>query len=241
MKDEDTFTNNLTLGRKYMYKHLTNALLSCVVVAGIFSAGSAGAAISFNSWEVASEFSDTSNPNDNTTGRFSYGYETTLNGAFISMPAFSAPPIDGWTANLSGTGTPSVAHNMTNVTQGPFGSAFVVYPPNALQLHPGVGCEYADVRFTAKKTGKYRISGQFYAMNYNAGTTTDVNISINGSPPIYTGQINYGSGAVSASFTPMHLIVGLQVGGTIDFQVGCGSNGDYFSDSTGLDAVIERK
>jgi len=43
-----------------------------------------------------------------------------------------------------------------------------------------------------------------------------------------------------ASFTPINF-VHLNAGDTIDFQVGCGANADFFSDTTGLNAIVEQK
>jgi hypothetical protein len=77
-------------------------------------------------------------------------------------------------------------------------------------------------------------------MDYDAGTTTDVYVSVNG-VQVYSGQIDFLGGLTSSSFTSSHLVVHLQANDTIDFQVGCGTDGDYFSDSTGLNAVIERQ
>ncbi len=200
-------------------------------------------AYAFTSWEVASEFSDTSNPSDGGVGPFSYGSEPILNTALftqITVPFTSGntPPITGWMGTATPSDGPYVMHNMNNTTQGPFAST--TYPPHALALHPSQKCEYAVARFTAPKKGKYRISGQFYAID-SAGTTTDVHISLSTAPtsPIYNGIIDVGAGMNSASFTTQ--TVALPANGTIDFQVGCGRNGDYFFDSTGLNAVIERK
>jgi len=68
----------------------------------------------------------------------------------------------------------------------------------------------------------------------------DVHISLSTAPtsPIYNNVIDVGAGLTSASFTTLN--AALPLGGTIDFQVGCGKNGDYFFDSTGLNVVIEQ-
>ena len=209
------------------------SLLALGAAIGMLAASSVpSTAITFKSWEVASEFNDTSNP----AGVWSYGGEATLNSAFnLLTNTYNSPPIVGWLATP--TDPPAVDHNTTNVPQGPFGNVFVVYPPHAMSMHPGPNCEYAVTRFTAPKKGKYRVSGQFYAMNYNAGTTTDVHVSVN-QVAVYGSQIDYNAGLTSASFTPLNL--SLAAGDTVDFQVGCG-NGNYFSDTTGLNAVIEKK
>ena len=220
-------------------------IVSVILGAAVTAAASEAAAshITFHSWDAASEFSDSSNPSDNGAGPFSYGYETTLNnGTFLLLTHAdnAAPPIKGWQRTNNLTKGPFITHNKTNVTKGPFGNAFVIYQPHGLSLHPGRQCQYADLRFTAPQSGNYRISGQFYAMDYNAGTTTDVAVSVNGGQ-VFGGQIKFLGGPANASFTPSNLVAALQPNDTIDFQVGCGANGDYFSDSTGLDAVIEQE
>lgn len=224
-----------------MLKSLSATLAGCVVTAISFTHASA---FTFKSWEVASEFSDSSNPSNAGVGPFSYGAEaaldTTLFSAMLSpYSGFLNPPITGWTP-ASGVDYPHVVHNNTNITQ-PKGAT--TYPPHALALHPGPACAYAVVRFTAPKKGKYKISGQFYASDNNlgVGTTTDVHIStsINPTVPVYNGVVNFGAGAISASFTTKTL--SLPLNGTVDFQVGCGSNGTNANDTTGLNAVIETR
>lgn len=197
-------------------------------------------AITFNSWDVASEFSTSSNPSNNGAGPFSYGYEGSLNGQFhlLTIPYTLAGEIEGWERTNNPNKGPFINHNETDVTQGPFGTKFIVYPPHAMSLHPGKACQFADVRFTAPQAGQYLISGQFYAMDYQNGTTTDEHISVNGNA-IWNGQVIFGTNN-SASFTPSLLSVALQTNDTIDFQVGCAGNG-YLSDTTGLNAVIEQQ
>jgi hypothetical protein len=225
-----------------MSKYLFGVFLSCVVATVGFTGPASAVAIAFKSWEVASEFNENFNP----LGVWNYGSETALNVGFATLPnACNLPtctggPLTGWQLTANPNDGPYILHNPTNLPQGPFGGAFVKYPPHALSLHPGVNCEYAVLRFKVPVGGKYRISGQFYAMDYNAGTTTDVHVSINGAAPAFNGLIDFGASVTSASFTPLGLF-NLVAGDTIDFQVGCGGNGTYFSDTTGLNAVIERK
>jgi hypothetical protein len=191
----------------------------------------------FKSWEVASEFNDTSNP----AGVWSYGYEDTMNVTpftILSTAANPAPPISGWMRTSDPNDLPLIAHNTTNVAQGPFGGAYVVFPPHAMSLHPGKNCETAVLRFNVPKVGKYKLSGRFYAIDYNLGTTTDVHISVNG-VAVWDSFIDYAT-QPNASFTT-YTTAQLNPNDTIDFQVGCGSNGTYWSDTTGLNAVIEKK
>ncbi|MBV8799558.1 MAG: hypothetical protein JO208_07105 [Alphaproteobacteria bacterium] len=215
----------------------TAALCSVCLLTAIGFAGSAQGTspIAFKSWEVASEFSDTANP----AGAWQYGYEPTLNDVFSLLPVaeHQFPAIYGWQRTGDINEGPFINHNKKNVQKGPFGSKAIVYPPHSLSLHPGQLCEYADLRFTAPAAGNYRITGQFYAMDYGGQTTTDVHVSVN-QVEVFAGTVSYSS-SPTASFTPSQLLVPLQANDVIDFQVGCGSNNNYFSDTTGLNAVIE--
>ena len=215
-----------------------NFLVVIAVSAALGSAANtARAATTPTSWDVASEFDDQTNPGPTV---WSYGEEPTLNGAFTLLPTVYNPAagnVLGWT---NATGFPLLGHNVN-----PFpyvvGSSFpVTLAPHGLQMHPGPGptCAYAVARFTAPYSGKYKISGQFFGLDDNlTQTTTDVEISINSNPPVFTGTIDLNTPAHFASFTTINAT--LAVGNTVDFQVGCGPSGDYNFDSTGLNAVIE--
>ena len=231
---------------KSMQVFLLGLVSAALGGATIASPANQASNITFKSWEVATEFSWHTNPNDNGVGQFSYGYETSLNASSgfqpLTNPIHQFDPVRGWQRTTDLNDLPSITRNIRNITEGPFGSKFIVFPPHALAMHPGRNCEYADLRFTAPTQGRYLLSGQFYAMDYAAGTTTDVHISktVAGvARAIYDDHVFFGS-RNSASFTPLHLKVSLQANDTIDFQVGCG-NGNYLSDTTGLNAVIEQQ
>ena len=114
------------------------------------------------------------------------------------------------------------------------------FPPRALGMHPGPGGEYAVLRFTAPAYGTYKVSGQFYALDDNdTGTTTDVWILRNDEKAgSFSGKVDYYGGTKSASFTSKDFQ--LKKGDTLDFEVGYGANKNYFYDSTGLMALIEK-
>ena len=216
-------------------KHLAALLFLSATLGAV--ATQAFAATTPTSWDVASEFDDQANPASTV---WSYGEEPTLNGPFTLLTTplnASAGNVLGWT---NASGFPLVDHNVN-----PFpyvaGSTFpVTLQPHGLQMHPGPGpnCAYAVARFTAPYSGKYKISGQFFGLDDNlTQTTTDVEISVNSAPPVFTGTIDLNTPAHSASFTTINAT--LAAGDTVDFQVGCGPSGDYSFDSTGLNAVIE--
>jgi hypothetical protein len=225
-------------GEILMSKCLNAAFMSCILGVTVCAGSVSAAPLVFKSWEVASQFDDTANP----SGIWKYGYETSLNvgfGPLATQSSFGGGVILGWMRDNDPAHLPGIAHNVTYMVEGPFGGAFVIYPSRAMSMHPGVNCELADLRFAVPKKGKYKISGRFYAMDYNLGTTTDVHVSVNGATA-FNGMIDYNAGLRDASFTVTPLGT-LLAGDLIDFQVGCGSNGNYFSDTTGLNAVIERK
>ena len=219
-------------------KYLVGASLALTVFAPLAMYGSASAAVPQSSWEIGSEFDDQANPAPTV---WSYGYETTLNNTFNlstnPVNAFSGA-LTGWEETNDGTGS-LVIHNVA-----PYPNTFtaaggpVYYGPHQLAQHPSQTCHYSDVRFTVPTKGRYKISGQWYGMDDNGvRTTTDVHVSVNG-VQAFAGNIDLPLGQMSASFTSINTAM-LNVGDTIDFQVGCGDNGAWNYDSTALNGVIE--
>jgi hypothetical protein len=156
-----------------------------------------------------------------------------------SQPLFPYNPsadFSGWSAE---TGYPLVAHNVHAVTFVGSGLQATI-PPHALYLHPGASGEYAVLRFTAPTCGVYKVSGQFYALDANGdGTTTDVWILPNNSTTgAFSGSVYFYAMSKFSSFTSM--VFHLTKGSTLDFEVGFGSDNNYFFDTTGLNAVIEK-
>ena len=105
---------------------------------------------------------------------------------------------------------------------------------------PGKNGEYAVLRFTAPADGTYKVSGQFFARI----TTTPARRRMCGfykttTRPAFRGKVDCYGGKKSASFTSK--IFQLKKRNTLDFQVGYGENKNYFYDSTGLVAIIEKE
>jgi hypothetical protein len=153
-------------------------------------------------------YSTASNPN----GVYSYGYENTLGG---SLTLFST----GGAANGQAA---SWTSPMVDQYLGVYKTATTI-----LQ-HPGPSGQYSILRLTVPTTSTYVISGTF-ANGDNA--TTDVHVLTNGFTD-FTGAIA-GAGSSSAFSVSKYLAAG----STIDFAVGFG-NGNYYNDSTLLDASI---
>ena len=169
---------------------------------------------------------------------WSYGWKKNLTGRFFlaTTPLNELPSRSGWS---SASGGPAVIRNVRPVTV-TVGVNQLAVGASVLDLAPGLNGECAVVRFTAPIEGTYKISGQFYAMDDNdIGTTTDVWILRNDSKTgAFSGKVDYPGGAPAASFTSVQFQ--LKKGDTLDFEVGYGSNKDYFYDNTGLNALIER-
>ena len=101
-------------------------------------------------------------------------------------------------------------------------------------MHPAANGDFDVVRFTAPKTGVYKVmKGFFVGLDCTGPTTTDVHIHRN-STLLFQGAI----ASCSQSLPFGTLTVPMNAGDTLDFAVGYGSNLNYNYDSTGLDCVI---
>ena len=110
----------------------------------------------------------------------------------------------------------------------------MTWQPRQLAFHPGPSGEFSVIRWTAPTTATVSIAGSFTGTDCCA-TTTDVHVLRNG-VSLFDNSVNGFGATVSFSAT-----VSIQAGDTIDFIVGFGSDGNFFNDSTGLDAVISGK
>ena len=186
------------------------------------------------SWDVASEFSEQSNPNGTV---WEYGETVGLNGVYTRLTTpdnTDAGNIQGWQDMTSGA---NIWHNMNEVDF--INSVNIKVAPHGMSMHPAQNCQYAVTRFTAPVSGTYKISGQFFGLDDNGSQTdTDVHVSASGST-VFSGAIKLSAGQKSASFTSINAT--LSAGNTVDFSVGCGSDGAWSYDNTGLNAVIELK
>ena len=97
--------------------------------------------------------------------------------------------------------------------------------------HPGPSGQDSILRLTAPSAGVYTVSGAF---SNGDNATTDVHILAN-NVSVFDGSINHPGGLNSAPFSFATTLVG---GETLDFAVGYGSNGNYYNDSTLLNATV---
>jgi hypothetical protein len=205
-----------------------NRVLSAAELQAIVAAGSAGKCVTPPSpaYDVAKDFSTNSNPN----GAWTYGYSTTLGGAFIPhLERGLWGPLEFWRTDIW-LGVPGVYHNPGSVTAT---NITAVLEPGQLAFHPGPNGEYCVIRFTTPTSGVYRVVGAFKGVDTH-GTTTDVHI-IAGGIPTLDGLVNgFGPGTGPAfDFT-----VTLGAGGIVDFAVGRGSNNEFSYDSTGISVQV---
>ena len=170
-------------------------------------------------FDVYSDFSLASNPN----GVWRYGYETTLGGAlnlYDQTSTFSGYEV--WRSTVvQANGVPAVWIN-------PTASSLGWTPAHTAAFHPGPSGEFSIYRFTAPSTGSYVLSSTFSGID-NGGT--DVHILNNGTQ-FFTANITGGS---TSNFGNT---LSLTAGDLIDFAVGVGTDGSYYSDSTGIAATL---
>ena len=222
---------------------IKQSLLAVVLVAGL---GSTTAHATTVTYSAADDFSLASNPN----GAWAYGSTVTL-GSFSINPtpvsnAGSDSTLQAWSGGAAG-----VFYN-PNPLDTYYYESGIRFQGKSVGMHPGVNGEYAVIRFTAPTTSVYDLNAYFGGMDMTP-TTTDVHVLHNGTQ-LYAGNINgfegfddgctylggwFGSicsnapaSGSSPSVAYNNSALALNAGDTLDFAVGWGSNGNYFSDST---------
>lgn len=200
----------------------------CILAAVLVGVASclAGTADAATVYDVAKDFSPTSNPN----GVWTYGYETTLGGSFT---VYDAEAVNGgrtfWTgSNFAFGGPPADFANLgnTDITSGTAPLA-----AHSAAFHPGPNGEFSIYRFTAPTDGTYSLATTFTGLD-TYGTTTDVHV-LYGSTQLFGGNINGYNDIATYSD-----VLTLAAGDTIDFAVGDGTDGSYYYDSTGIAATL---
>jgi hypothetical protein len=184
--------------------------------------------------DPAHEFSIAKNPN----GLWSYGSTATLGGLFTLYPQalIDLQGVQGkdlWnvgTSDCTDSQTPYAGRSPEQQTQPP---AFIIFPVDTVDMHPGCHGEDTVVRFTAPLAGNYRLRGSFEGID-KCCPTTDVHIRLNSATSLLDGNIN---GFGQQVLFDLQQQVG--AGDTIDFIVGFGNDGNYFNDSTALQLAID--
>ena len=196
--------------------HISSALKTISLAGALCAAGAASA--DFN---AAQDFSIASNPN----GVWRYGWTQTVGGSFNDS-TLSGTDAEG---EFWRNGKTNIGYNNSSLTV--TGSTYSILP-GQLHLHPGQGGEVSVLRFITPAAGQYSLSASFIGLDFGGPTTTDVHVLLN-SVSLFSGAVSaFGSGPTYQN------VLSLQAGDQIDFAVGFGSNGNYYSDTTGLTAQI---
>lgn len=180
-------------------------------------------------WDAATDFSATSNPN----GAWTYGWSQSVNSAFVLYQQTTDRGTGGilacwYDAALPHPPDPGV---FRNESASPYSYLTLRFQPWQLAFHPGLDGEYSHVLWTAPSSGTFSIEVTFSGIDV-IGTTTDVHVLRNGTA-IFDGVVEgYGS---NTAYTGT---LALAQGDVVDFAVGYGSDGSYYCDSTGLAATI---
>jgi hypothetical protein len=194
-----------------------SSTLKTLALAAVLCAASAASA-EFN---PAQDFSTASNPN----GVWRYGWTQTVGGSFSDSTISGVDAEGGFWRN----GKTNIGYNSNSQTI--FGSTYTLLP-GQLHLHPGQGGEVSVLRFITPSTGQYSLAASFIGLDFGGPTTTDVHVLLN-SVALFDAAVGaFGSGP------SYQAVLTLQAGDHLDFAVGFGGNGNYFSDTTGLAAQI---
>jgi hypothetical protein len=202
-----------------------------VILLGFFITGG----VSATTFDAVTGFSS-SNP----SGPWAFG--TGVTGAsftpmtvFTAGDAFGVTGLSTWQTPVSVNNVPAIASNISGT---PIAASTVVFPTNALDVHPGPSTD-SIVTFTTPTTGTYDITGFFELLDI---APTGVIASIYaGSTQLYTTGALTGPPANQSTFTPggkdtFSLDTSLTAGEVISF--GVNNDGDFNYDSTGFDATI---
>src|SRR6267378_7189225 len=130
------------------------AVGACIILGCMLGLASSGSGAVY---KCAADFSTVSNPN----GVWSYGSKPSLTGA-LTLYTSNSSSIAGMSAWVTGSypaDPPYVAHN--DLTSPICYLTFCV-PKKSLHLHPAANGDFDVVRFTAPKTGVYKIMKGFF-------------------------------------------------------------------------------
>lgn len=177
-------------------------------------------AVQAATYDAGTDFATASDPN----GVWTYGDETTLGG---TLTLYNSSGTENgnlfWRPVNNSLGAPADAYNPDSVQHG-----FV--PGHTAAFHPGPNGEFSIFRFTAPTTGLYGLTSSFGALDSGG---TDIHVLVNNIQVSPTFAIT--PSTPSASFNTSLL---LTMGDIVDFAVGFGGDGNFFSDSTSIAATF---
>ena len=182
-------------------------------------------------FDASTQFSPTSNPNS----VWRYGFEATTLGSgftlFNTAAQFIPNAVDSWSSSSLGA-NPEINHNNTGSTFFASDPALQIeWAANELAFHPGPAGQFSVLRFVAPAAGIFQLAVSFQGIDHQ-GATTDVHVLAN-NISLFDQQIT--GFHVPRSFSTT---LTLAQGGTVDFAVGYGANGNFLEDSTGVSATI---
>lgn len=181
------------------------------------------------SWDATADYSLQKATNVN--GVWSYGWSSTpLSGSFnVFSTQHNTGTLKRWD---SGSSTALIGKAI--------GGGYNVQSTRAangtVMLHPGSGGQFGVLRFVAPEAGRYEVNSQFWASD--TGPTSDAHI-ISGGTDYYSTLVT-NADPYGASDLGWKGILQLNAGQFVDFAVGYGSNATWFSDSTGISAIITK-
>lgn len=180
-------------------------------------------------WDATADYSLQKATNVN--GVWSYGWSSSLlNGSFnVFTTQRNTGTLKRWD---SGSTTALIA----KAIGGGYNVSSTRAANGTVMLHPGSGGQFGVLRFVAPENGRYEIDTQFWASD--TGPTSDAHI-VSGGIDYYSALVT-NADPIGASDLGWKGILQLDAGQFVDFAVGYGSNKTWFSDSTGISAIITK-
>ena len=210
-----------------MGRQILHALVLAAAIAG--TAATAQAA----TFDIASDFSTTTNPKD----PWSYGFAPPVitPGVPPALVLYDVKGTDGcgrpfWNSSVvQSLGAPAV---FDNPTANPLNCGIYIHPAHTAGFHPGPNGEFSIYRFTTPSAGNYALDATFIVLDTGG---TDVHILDNGTQIYSADSTGLPSGNTFGAFNQN---LSLAAGDVIDFAVGVGADGNFFSDGTGVNATL---
>jgi hypothetical protein len=194
---------------------LANALIGLAI--GLISTGSSRAATVYDA--NADYVPNVPNPN----GVWTYGYTTTLGGAFVTHSQYvTSPNFFDWVTPLAGN-APAWGKHITNFNGAVAGETV---------LHGGPNGEYAVLRFTTPVAGAYDVLASWRGPGDSGDTDLHLLLNSNSGSPLGFTNSTHTSGTIPVS----NLL--LNAGDTIDMSLG--TLGSFFFDTTPVNLVVTR-
>jgi hypothetical protein len=190
-------------------------------------------------WSLSLDFSSVNNPG----GVWTYGSKTTLDGPLDLYTNNTTIPINYNTQQLAGWAfsttdvVPCVLKNISSadwVFDGTAnGGGRGILKPGDVLLHPSsLSGRFSVARWTAPKSGRYRMSAQFARFENVQGGNSSYSVLSNGTPLAGGSGMLVGFGGSDSFATYFSGPLNLRQGDAIEFAVGFGTDGTSDADGT---------